>query len=235
MHTYQLRGFFSRTNGIFRGRPFLSLPFDSADFFLAVQVSSLPTCLPAWQTLSLPSAQQLPEGACFQRRVQRHPTRKAQPSIFLFAEVSRNIEFSSPFLTRPRAPPSPPAAVSLRGNRAGKSFRNFCGGKKKGILSATEREVVQKNGALASAFRAFAAEPTNTLDAHSLGAVGARNLMGMGFIAARVRMFGRPALSLGWTEKASNMCMVRASLRMAGAVFVLVCVFLGWVGACVLR
>lgn len=59
--------------------------------------------------------------------------------------------------------------------------------------------------------------------------------MGMGFIAARVRMFGRPALSLGWTEKASNMCMVRASLRMAGAVFVLVCVFLGWVGACVLR
>lgn len=78
-----------------------------------------------------------------------------------------------------------------------------------GILSATEREVVQKNGVLASAFRDFAAESANTLDAHSLGAVGARNLMGMGFIAARVRMFGRPALSLGWTEKATNMCMVR--------------------------
>lgn len=77
-----------------------------------------------------------------------------------------------------------------------------------GILSATEREVVQKNGALASAFRDFAAQSANTLDAHSLGAVGARNLMGMGFIAARVRMFGRPALSLGWTAKANNMCMV---------------------------
>ncbi|CAN0424594.1 unnamed protein product, partial [Hapterophycus canaliculatus] len=78
-----------------------------------------------------------------------------------------------------------------------------------GILSATEREVVQKNGELALAFRDFASQSGNTLDAHSLGAVGARNLMGMGFISARVRMFGRPALSLGWTEKANNMCMVR--------------------------
>ncbi|CBN75834.1 expressed unknown protein [Ectocarpus siliculosus] len=112
-HAYQLRGFFSRTNGIFGERPILSMPFDTADTLLALQ----------------------------------------------------------------------------------------------GILSATEREVVQKNGVLASAFRDFAAQSANTLDAHSLGAVGARNLMGMGFIAARVRMFGRPALSLGWTEKATNMCM----------------------------
>ncbi|CAM9915715.1 unnamed protein product [Scytosiphon promiscuus] len=112
-HSYQLRGFFSRTNGIFREIPFLSLPFDSADVFLALQ----------------------------------------------------------------------------------------------GILSATEREVVHKNGELALAFRDFASQSGNTLDAHSLGAVGARNLMGMGFITARVRMFGRPALSLGWTEKANNMCM----------------------------
>ncbi|CAM9469731.1 unnamed protein product, partial [Ectocarpus sp. 4 AP-2014] len=113
-HAYQLRGFFSRTNGIFGQRPILSMPFDTADTLLALQ----------------------------------------------------------------------------------------------GILSATEREVVQKNGVLAIAFRDFAAQSANTLDAHSLGAVGARNLMGMGFIAARVRMFGRPALSLGWTEKATNMCMV---------------------------
>eukprot|EP00903_Cladosiphon_okamuranus_P007092 g6891.t2 len=117
-HTYQLRGFFSRRNGIFGRHRVLSLPFDSADTFLALQAK-------------------------------------------LF-----------------------------------------------GILSATEREVVQKNGALASAFRDFAAQSANTLDAHSLGAVGARNLMGMGFIAARVRTFGRPALSLGWTAKANNMCMV---------------------------
>lgn len=77
-----------------------------------------------------------------------------------------------------------------------------------GILTATEREVVRKNGVLATAFREFASQPANTLDAHSLGALGARNLMGMGFVRARVRMFGRPVLSLGWTEKASNMCLV---------------------------
>lgn len=80
--------------------------------------------------------------------------------------------------------------------------------KKKGILTATEREVVRPNGIAAMAFRDFASQAANTLDAHSLGALGARNLMGMGFVRARVRMFGRPALSLGWTEKAHNMCMV---------------------------
>ncbi|CAN0431288.1 unnamed protein product, partial [Laminaria digitata] len=77
-----------------------------------------------------------------------------------------------------------------------------------GILSATERELVRKDGTLASAFRYYAAKSGNTLDAHSLGALGLRNLMGMGIVQARVRTFGRPALSLGWTEKANNMCMV---------------------------
>lgn len=68
--------------------------------------------------------------------------------------------------------------------------------------------MVRPNGVAAMAFRDFVGQATNTLDAHSLGALGARNLMGIGFVRARVRMFGRPALSLGWTEKASNMCMV---------------------------
>lgn len=112
--TYQLRGFFSRTKGMFGERPVLSFVFDAADTLLALQ----------------------------------------------------------------------------------------------GILTATEREVVRPNGVAAMAFRDFVGQATNTLDAHSLGALGARNLMGIGFVRARVRMFGRPALSLGWTEKASNMCMV---------------------------
>ena len=75
-----------------------------------------------------------------------------------------------------------------------------------GIPTAKEREVAKKDGALASAFREFASQPGNAFD--SLGALGARNLMGMGFIRATVRMFERAAISLGWTGKADNMgCM----------------------------
>jgi hypothetical protein len=62
--------------------------------------------------------------------------------------------------------------------------------------------------AVGSAFRAWAASPLSVLDAHSLGTIGARNLKGMGAVAAPVRLFARPLLSLGWTQGTSNICMV---------------------------
>ncbi|CAM9406393.1 unnamed protein product, partial [Discosporangium mesarthrocarpum] len=59
-----------------------------------------------------------------------------------------------------------------------------------GILSATEREVIRPGAPLAASFKEFVSSATNTLDAHSLGTLGARNLVSMGAIKSRVRMLG---------------------------------------------
>lgn len=85
--------------------------------------------------------------------------------------------------------------------------------------------MVSPKSATARAFRDFAGEATNTFDAHSLGALGARNLMGMGFVRARVRLFGRPVLCLGWTEMARNMCMV-SDEQLADRLYNVACFFL---------
>ncbi|CAM9648257.1 unnamed protein product [Chrysoparadoxa australica] len=75
-----------------------------------------------------------------------------------------------------------------------------------GILSATERELLG-GSAQSLAFRNWAAAPGNTLDAHSLGTLGARHLKEMGVITGcTLRLFARPAFSLGWTQGTTSIC-----------------------------
>ncbi|CAM9198166.1 unnamed protein product, partial [Phaeothamnion confervicola] len=76
-----------------------------------------------------------------------------------------------------------------------------------GILSATERELMRPGHAGGAAFMTWAADARHTLDAHSLGTIGARNLKAAGAIAASVRLLSRPALSLGWTSGTQSFCM----------------------------